>query len=109
MHGVTAQQFQDTVVPAQRPVILRGLDLSPACQRWTPEYLQACPSGHQIVSAHVCTQPQGGSFSGNRALLKQACCQAACVPATSTRRRQDHKVYLCLVEAWYRMVPHGTS
>ncbi|KAK9861886.1 hypothetical protein WJX84_010417 [Apatococcus fuscideae] len=59
MHGVTAQQFQDTVVPAQRPVILRGLDLSPACQRWTPEYLQACPSGHQIVSAHVCTQPQG--------------------------------------------------
>lgn len=59
LHAVSAQQFRDVIAPAQRPVILRGLDLGPATQRWTPDYLKSCPSAHHIVSAHVCTEPHG--------------------------------------------------
>ena len=46
-------------MPAQRPVILRGMDLGAAPERWMPDYLQNCASAQQIVSAHVCTEPEG--------------------------------------------------
>lgn len=59
LHAVSAQHFRDVIAPAQQPVILRGLDLGPATQRWTPEYLKSCPSSHHTVSAHVCTEPHG--------------------------------------------------
>ncbi len=59
LHGVDTEHFREVVVPAQKPAILRGMDLGPAPECWTPEYLQSCASATQIVSAHVSTEPHG--------------------------------------------------
>ena len=52
----TKDEFLGQVYPTRKPAILRGVDLGPATQLWTPEYLCQCWKG--TVKAHVCPVPQ---------------------------------------------------
>ena len=57
VHISTKEDFLSQVYPSRHPTVLRGIDLGPAPQLWTPEYLcQKC--GGRLVKVHVCPTPR---------------------------------------------------
>ena len=53
----TKEDFLLQVYPSRHPTVLRGFDLGPAPQLWTPEYLcHKC--GRRPVKVHVCPTPR---------------------------------------------------
>ena len=60
----TAQEFQELVSSSREPAILCGLDLGPARELWTPQYLRE-KCGNQPVKVHVCPTPKMDFISKN--------------------------------------------
>ncbi|GAX76414.1 hypothetical protein CEUSTIGMA_g3859.t1 [Chlamydomonas eustigma] len=59
-HQLLWQWFDLQVSRQREPVLLKGLDLGPAVQKWTPEYLADLPSSSTTqVSVHVTHESSG--------------------------------------------------
>lgn len=53
----TPEEFQATVSETRQPLVLCGLDLGAAPERWTPQYLRE-KCGGTPVKVHVCPEQQ---------------------------------------------------
>lgn len=76
---ITQEDFQAVYSAARRPVVLRGLDVGPAVEKWTPEYLAGLPSSQKtVVSTHVCSDPSGRAWVSMVGFLRWHCAWCPC-------------------------------
>jgi len=55
LYGITKEKFLNDISSARKPVVLKGIDIGDAKEKWCPEYL-AKVGGEKPVKIHVCEQ-----------------------------------------------------
>lgn len=55
IYGVTKELFLSDITIARKPVVLKGVDIGEAKDKWCPEYL-AKVGGEKPVKIHVCQE-----------------------------------------------------